>query len=295
MKLIRFILTAIFIASVLPIAGKTDAYSKYIDEYSAIAVEQQQTYGIPASITLAQGLLESRAGQSSLATIGNNHFGIKCHKEWTGDTLLRNDDAINECFRSYASALESFEDHSKFLCRKRYQPLFANDVTDYVAWAHGLKACGYATDPNYAMRLISIIERYGLYQYDSDANSLMEAGADFIHQTLKSVHPIRRSRGLHCVIAAPRDTYSSIAKELGMDPTKLMTLNDVEQDCEIKPWEEVYLQSKHDTAPEGLSRATIGEGESIHSLAQRFGMKMSTLLSLNPHIKDQPGNTLRLK
>ena len=280
---------------VIPVSGYTDAYSKYIEDYRGIAVEQQESYGIPASITLAQGLLESRAGQSTLASIGNNHFGIKCHKSWTGDTLLRNDDEINECFRAYASALESFEDHSKFLSTRRYRPLFENDVTDYVAWAHGLKACGYATDPNYAMRLISIIERYGLYQFDSNTDSSMETGTDFIHQSLKSIHPIRRTRGLHCVIASPGDTYSSIAKELCIDPLKLMSMNDVDKDCEIKPWEEVYLQPKHETAPENLSRATIGEGESIHSISQRFGMKMSTLLSLNPHVKDQPGNTLRLK
>ena len=125
-------------------ATKKNPYQEYIDTYSEMAIEQQRAHGIPASITLAQGLLESRAGQSSLATLGNNHFGIKCHSEWKGDTLLRNDDAANECFRSYSSAAESFDDHSRFLLRKRYAPLFKNDVTDYAAWAKGLKACGYA-------------------------------------------------------------------------------------------------------------------------------------------------------
>lgn len=276
-------------------AEKKNPYQEYIDSYSEMAIEQQKTHGIPASITLAQGLLESRAGQSSLATLGNNHFGIKCHNEWKGDTLLRNDDAANECFRSYTSAAESFDDHSRFLLRKRYAPLFKNDVTDYAAWARGLKSCGYATDPNYAARLITIIERYALYLFDTEAGRRSEEDAAFIHDLLRSTHPIRRSRGLHCVIASPGDTYSSIAEELGMKTSKLLEYNDVCKDCEIKPWEEVYLEQKREEAPEGISAATIGEGESIHSIAQRFGIKVSTIRQLNPKAKDRPGTKLKLR
>lgn len=296
MRLLRKYL--IYTLLILPLtiqAAKRNPYQEYIDTYSEMAIEQQKAHGIPASITLAQGLLESRAGQSSLATEGNNHFGIKCHNEWRGDTLLRNDDAANECFRSYVSAAESFEDHSRFLLRKRYAPLFKHDVTDYAAWAKGLKKCGYATDPNYATRLITIIERYALYLFDTEAGRRSEEDADFIHKMLRSTHPVRRSRGLHCVIASPGDTYSSIAKELGIKTSKLLKYNDVDKDREIKPWEEVYLEEKRDTPPDGLSRATIGEGESIHSIAQRFGMKLSTLRSLNPRAADRPGTTLRLR
>lgn len=296
MRLLRKYL--IYTLLILPLtiqAAKRNPYQEYIDTYSEMAIEQQKAHGIPASITLAQGLLESRAGQSSLATEGNNHFGIKCHNEWRGDTLLRNDDAANECFRSYVSAAESFEDHSRFLLRKRYAPLFKHDVTDYAAWAKGLKKCGYATDPNYATRLITIIERYALYLFDTEAGRRSEEDADYIHKMLRSTHPVRRSRGLHCVIASPGDTYSSIAKELGIKTSKLLKYNDVDKDREIKPWEEVYLEEKRDTPPDGLSRATIGEGESIHSIAQRFGMKLSTLRSLNPRAADRPGTTLRLR
>lgn len=260
-----------------------------------MAIEQQQAYGIPASITLAQGLLESRAGQSSLASQGNNHFGIKCHREWIGDTLLRNDDAANECFRAYASAAESFEDHSRFLRRKRYAPCFEHDVTDYASWAKSLRACGYATDPNYATRLIAIIERYALYLFDTDAGRRAEEDAGFIHDMLRSTHPIRRSRGLHCVFAAPGDTYSSIAKELGIKTSRLLELNDREKDGEIKPWEEVYLEEKRDTPPDDITSATIGEGESIHSISQRFGMRLDAIRRLNPKAKDRPGTRLRLK
>lgn len=277
------------------LAAAPDPYSEYIERYSAIAVEQQIAYGIPASITLAQGLLESAAGRSTLATKGNNHFGIKCHSEWKGDTLLRNDDAANECFRAYASPEESFADHTRFLLRKRYEPLFSHDVTDYSSWAHTLRKCGYATDPNYATRLITIIERYALYLFDSEAGRSAEQTAGFIHDMLRATHPVRRSRGLHYVIAAPGDTYSSIAKELGLDTKKLLRYNDIRKDREIKPWEEVYLEEKRDTPPDGVDWATIGEDESIHSLAQRFGMRREAIMRLNPGVRDRPGTRLRLR
>lgn len=292
---IAIIITNIFAISLSLHAVRKDPYQTYIDTFSELAVEQQRAHGIPASITLAQGLLESRAGQSTLASKGNNHFGIKCHNEWEGDTLLRNDDAVNECFRAYSSAAESFDDHSRFLLRRRYAPLFENDVTDYASWARGLKKCGYATDPNYATRLIAIIERYALYLFDSESGRRAEEDAGFIHDMLRSTHPVRRSRGLHCVIASPGDTYSSIAKELGVKTSRLLKLNDAEKDGEIKPWEEVYLEEKRDMAPDGVSRATIGDGESIHSIAQRYGMKLSALRALNPKAIDRPGTTLRLR
>lgn len=296
----KYFFYIIFIFSYILFAGgwanaKEDPYQKYIDTYSAMAIEQQNTHGIPASITLAQGLLESAAGRSSLVTKGNNHFGIKCHSEWKGDTLLRNDDAANECFRVYATAEESFDDHSRFLRRKRYAPLFELDPCDYAGWAKGLRKCGYATDPNYASRLITIIERYSLYLFDTEAGRRAEEDAGFIHQMLLATHPVRRSRGLHCVIAAPGDTYASIAKELGIDRNKLMKLNDVEHDGEIKPWEEVYLEEKRAEAPEGISTAVIGDSESIHSISQRFGMKLESIRALNPKAKDRPGTTLRLR
>jgi len=147
-------------------------YEAYISQYGDIAVSKMQEYGIPASITLAQGILESGAGQSRLAVEANNHFGIKCHKDWTGETIHHDDDALQECFRKYVHAEESFRDHSLFLTtRQRYASLFLLEKTDYAAWAKGLKDAGYATDPNYPERLIKIIEDYELYKYDSDGKS----------------------------------------------------------------------------------------------------------------------------
>ncbi len=286
----------VFVVSVIAAdcAVAQDPYHDYIAEYSGMAVEQQALHGIPASVTLAQGLLESAAGRSSLAVRGNNHFGIKCHSEWRGDTLLRNDDAANECFRSYATAAESFDDHSRFLLRKRYAPLFELPVTDYAGWANGLRRCGYATDPNYASRLIAIIERYALYLFDTDGGRGAEDNARFIREMLANSHPVRRTRGLHYVIAAPGYTYTEIAREFDIPVKTLRKYNDATRN-RIKDWEEVYLEEKHDNATDGPDSATIGDGESIHSLAQRFGMKLAALRRLNPDVPDRPGSRLRLR
>lgn len=294
----RWLVTAIFLLAIdiLPVSRlwAANVYEEYIDRYSGMAVEQMELYGIPASITLAQGLLESAAGRSTLAREGNNHFGIKCHKEWTGRTMLRNDDAPDECFRVYDSPAESYRDHSLFLRRKRYAELFDLPAGDYVGWARGLKRCGYATDPNYADRLISIIELYSLQNFDGGDISHLAEGAGYIHDHLLKRHAIRKSRGLHYVVAQPGDTYASIAKELKMQRKKLMLYNDAEVDGEIKPWEEVYLQPKHEEAPADVAEATIGDGESLHSLSQRFGIRLSRLKELNPSAADEPGQRLRL-
>lgn len=147
--------------------GKTNrAYWSYIDKYKNMAIEQQIKYKIPASITLAQGLLESAAGTSRLAVKANNHFGIKAHGGWTGPYIRVDDDLPNEKFRKYKSVRDSYEDHSMFLLKPRYERLFKYRITDYKSWAKGLKACGYATSPTYASNLIRIIEMYSLHQFD---------------------------------------------------------------------------------------------------------------------------------
>lgn len=164
----KIILLSISIMLALSAVAQTqnEAYLAYIKKYYKQAQAEQKKYGIPASITLAQGLLESGAGRGELATKGNNHFGIKCAGGWTGETILKDDDKKNDCFRKYNSASESFEDHSKFLLRDRYKSLFELEPTDYKGWAYGLKQCGYATDPGYATKLIKLIEDYNLMQYD---------------------------------------------------------------------------------------------------------------------------------
>lgn len=274
-----------------------DAFSDYIERYSAMAVAEQERCGIPASITLAQGLLESGAGRSTLAREGNNHFGIKCHAEWQGASMLRSDDAPDECFRVYDTPDESFADHSRFLQRRRYERLFSIPCEDYAAWAHGLKECGYATDPQYADRLITIIERYGLDAYVTGGERNTSETAEFIRTFLLSAHVVRVAGGLHYVVAVPGDTYASIAAELSMDARKLTAYNDaLSPDTLVKDWEEVYLQPKRDkVSKDSPTRATIGEDESMHSLSQRFGITLKALRRLNPGAEDRPGTRLRLR
>lgn len=287
-----FLLAAL--CSLASTAFAADRYSLYIETYSDMARAEMMEFGIPASITLAQGLLESAAGASTLAKEGNNHFGIKCHNTWTGPSMLRSDDAPDECFRVYDNASESFRDHSLFLSRKRYAPLFLLSPTDYAAWAAGLKQCGYATDPHYADRLVAIIERYELYRFDFPSDG--EAGAEFIKAALGKTRRICRYRGLHYVVATPGDTYNAIAAELGMTGEKLALLNDAPSpDCEVRPWQEVYLQPKFETGPEGQKSAVIGIDESLHSVAQRFAISLDALRKLNPKAADRPGQKLKLQ
>ena len=161
----------LFVVGILGISTVALAETKittvqYIEQWNTTALEQMHAHHIPASITLAQGILESGSGNSRLAKEANNHFGIKCHKAWTGDTFIQDDDKKDECFRSYISAKESYNDHSLFLKKKRYAGLFELRLKDYKGWAKGLKSAGYATNPKYAHLLINLIERYHLYQYD---------------------------------------------------------------------------------------------------------------------------------
>lgn len=245
------------------------AYSKqlqsfldYIDKYNKIAVEEMKTYGIPASITLAQGLLESGAGLSQLSKESNNHFGIKCH-DWKGDRVYFDDDEKGECFRKYTDPKESYKDHSEFLVnRPRYASLFQLKTTDYKGWAKGLKQCGYATDPNYANRLISLIEEYGLDKYDKDIKKKDKDKKDSKSEDLKNdniipskkdknepekkkveyvlkstmgtidvsnTHTAIKKDGKHVVIAQANDTYESIAKEFGLKNWEIRWYNKVKK------------------------------------------------------------------
>jgi len=146
----------------------------YIQKWKAECVRQMEMHGIPASITMAQGILESGSGSSELATEANNHFGIKCHKDWTGKKFYKDDDKKNECFRVYENAEASFEDHSFFLKRERYASLFELKPTDYKGWAHGLKKCGYATNPKYPQLLIELIEKHRLHELDQEAEAVSQ-------------------------------------------------------------------------------------------------------------------------
>ena len=282
----------------MPAHGKSAAYLEYIEKYHHIAIVHQQQYGIPASITLAQGLLESRAGRSRLATQGNNHFGIKCHGQaWDGGKIYADDDERNECFRSYRSADDSFEDHARFLKQKRYAPLFKLKVTDYKGWARTLRQCGYATDKRYADKLIDIIESYELYRYDTgqpiiakpkhlEGDESLEHSIDNeIYEELTSTHDIVQRNGLYCVIAKSGDSYSSIADEFGMRTRKLTSFNDMswrDRNDEIPAGSIIYIEEKNDTAAPGIPDVYVTRtGDTTHDISQQFGIKVKSLCKLN--------------
>ena len=271
--------------------GTGDPYSEYIAKYSELAVRHMQRYGIPASITLAQGLLESDAGRSPLATECNNHFGIKCHSDWRGKTMLTDDDRRNECFRCYSSAADSFEDHSLFLVNgSRYRNLFSLGTKDYKGWARGLKAAGYATSPDYADRLIGLIERYGLDRYDERSS----------RRLAKGVVPHRQFEvnGVRCVQLGEGETLRDIAREFSMSLSLLRRFNDVDRSFVPPAGSLVFLERKKSRAAKEQGTYVVKSGDSLWSISQKFGIKMDNLAGRNRITYSNPvtvGMTLRLR
>jgi len=268
-----------------------DAFPAYIAKYNAMAVEQMKKYGIPASITLAQGLLESDAGRSTLATKCNNHFGIKCHNDWTGRKMYHDDDERQECFRCYSDADDSFRDHSLFLANGvRYQSLFKLSITDYKGWAKGLKAAGYATSPTYADKLIELIERYGLDRYDRNGTVRLKPG-QLPHQPILV-------NGLRCVRLREGETLKDIAREFGMQLSLLRRFNQVERKFIPPAGTLVYLERKKSRADRVHRTYVVKKGDSLWSISQQFGVKIKPLANRNHLSDDNPlsvGMTLLLR
>ncbi len=280
---------------------RNQAYERYIERYKDMAVDQMKRYSIPASITLAQGLLESGAGQSRLARKANNHFGIKCH-DWRGDRIYEDDDRRGECFRAYDHAHDSYEDHSKFLAgRQRYKALFELKITDYKGWAKGLKKAGYATSPTYANKLIEIIELYELYQYDSskgrkknkynDSNDAYEVASSRILYKFNKTHYIHARQG---------DTFKSIADELGRSYRALAKYNERDKDDILSEGDIVYLGSKRSKAPKEYKGYIhyVRPGESMYLISQYYCIRLKKLYDINDLPDDyvpQPGDALKLR
>lgn len=209
---------------------------QYIDRYKGIAIQEMNSYGIPASITLAQGLFESGSGNGELARVANNHFGIKCTPNWTGKVYYKDDDNKNDAFRVYDSAEESFRDHSLFLKRKNYTPLFDLDIADYKGWCRGLKKAGYATNPNYPSILIGIIEKYNLQQYDTPGQGPPETKKrDPSGATEPADNPIaikdsaiQANPGNKTYTVKQGDTLYNISKRFGLSVDDLKSLNNLD-------------------------------------------------------------------
>lgn len=299
---ISFVLTLMFCSSDLTASvRRIPSYEKYIKQYANLAQKEQKKYGIPASITLAQGILESGAGKSSLARESNNHFGIKCHSEWRGKRTYKNDDYANECFRVYRKVEESFEDHSQFLLKKRYQKLFLLETTDYIGWAKGLQKYGYATDRAYANRLIKIIEDYELYRYDKGYKpTIKEKKRKGIKETQHTVvlREVYKTHGLIYVLANENDTFETIGRDMRFKGKKLAKYNDAPLNFPLKKGDIIYLERKHNKANKPYYDHVVQIGESMHSIAQLYGIKMKNLYRMNKKKYDyipEEGDVLRLR
>lgn len=242
-------------------------------------------YKIPASIKLAQGLLETGAGMSQFVKKSNNHFGIKCHKEWKGDRVYHNDDNPNDCFRKYKKVEDSYEDHSRFLTeRPRYARLFQLDTKDYKGWAKGLQQSGYATDKAYANKLIAIIELYELYKYDDPkwkgkGRKVYPAGKE-VKAPLRD-RSVYKAYGLIYVVADDHDSFEGIANDLDFKVKDLLKYNEVPEGFPLYKGDVVYLQKKNKKADKPHYEHVVQVGESMHSISQQYGIRLSNLYKMN--------------
>jgi len=293
MKRYLISLLTIFVCLVLQAQTRNKQYESYIKQYRDLAVEEMKKYRIPASITLAQGLLESGAGQSTLARKSNNHFGIKCGSDWRGKTVSHDDDARGECFRAYKHPKQSHEDHSKFLAnRPRYASLFKLDITDYKGWARGLKKAGYATNPRYAEQLIGIIELYDLHKYDR------KGGLKWMKEN-PNPHQTYIANGLVYIVVRAGDSWKSISKELDISQKKLRKYNDLYKGYALQVGDILYLEKKNRKAGKEHIVHVLRAGESMYSISQKYGIRLKNLYKLNKMDEDDPapevGTILRLR
>lgn len=367
-------------------SGSASSYvTEYVNKYSALAVSEMKRTGIPASITLAQGMLESGYGRSTLAVKGNNHFGIKCHSDWKGARIYHDDNRRGECFRAYLSAWDSYRDHSEFLVNgSRYRDLFSLSSTDYKGWAHGLKKAGYATDPNYAHLLIRKIDEYGLHDYDTgrktagvpvqqaaepartmidsktaasvpsaapgtasstapgtvsatapgtvaapvpgtvtptipatvsataqkDVDTSVTQRAPSATQTPKEEEaPIKvitlgsgkkaeENNNVEYIITVEGDTYESLAVKHQLLAWEITRYNDLAPGTPLQPGQVIYLQPKRTRAAQGFSVHTVAPGETMHSVSQKYAIKLSSLYKMNVMTEGsecKPGQKIRIR
>ncbi len=274
-------------------------------------MRQQEKYRIPASITLAQGLLESGAGRSRLATEANNHFGIKTPGGWTGPYILVDDDRPKERFRKYRSVEESYEDHSLFLKKPRYSRLFTYKITDYKAWAKGLKACGYATSPVYAQSLIRIIEMYSLHQFDtrkpskqqdiSEPHSAFNARGQegriskaylrrLAHNKVKAkkippffrTHTVYHNNSNYFIVVQSGDDLAGISSQTGLSIKELLDYNDLDLSYTLTVGDILYMRDKRKKASKETEPLHVVQpGQSMYDIAQMYGIRLKNLYKLN--------------
>lgn len=294
-------ITFFLVSAIQPVTvfSQTDSsYLKYISKWSQAAITEMYYSKIPASITMAQALHESRFGTSELAVKANNHFGIKCQTEWTGKRYTYQDDDNNTCFRQYGSAEESYRDHSDFLMtRSRYSFLFELDPLDYTAWAHGLKKAGYATNPNYARILIKLIEDYKLFMLDTKRPVLEQMNSlsrnpithNFPEATASGAKVFHRNR-INYTVAGKGDNIESLTNKLNMLKWEIRKYNEIPKNKDIQAGQLIYLQPKRRHAEAGYSIHSVEKGETMYSISQVYGIKLKWLYKRNRmNSGSQPG------
>ncbi len=279
--------------------AKRISTAEYINLYKGDAIKDMMKMGVPASITLAQGILESESGNSDLAREAKNHFGIKCHKDWTGETFHKDDDAKDECFRKYKTVLESYDDHGRFLReRSRYAFLFDYKITEYKSWAHGLKKAGYATNPRYADMLIKLIEEHDLHVYDAGGKNMpvtlsttppvaanppqpQQKHHKPASKPAKSLSPgvLVNSQGVPYVISGKEDSWFSIAASQDLRLWQILKYNDAGQNDAVEPGSIVYLKPKRGQPSKEIH--VVQGNESLWSISQQYCVKLKKLIKLN--------------
>jgi LysM repeat protein len=286
----------------------------YINKYKELAVSEMNRTGIPASITLAQGMIESDFGNSRLAREGNNHFGIKCHDNWRGPTIRHNDDRRNECFRKYTRPEDSFYDHSDFLRSvSRYSFLFNIATADYKSWAKGLKKAGYATNPHYANMLIRKIEENNLYNFDRgytaarqqpqqpvpvnvtvsqpDAETRLKGPPEINDNftVTARVQRVMENNRIQYIIVRDGETREKIENEFQLLKWELSRYNELDSDFEPVTGQLLYLQPKREKAEPGKEHHTVAEGDTMYSISQKYGIKLKSLYEINRIAEGEAG------
>ncbi|MGB0392121.1 MAG: glucosaminidase domain-containing protein [Salibacteraceae bacterium] len=308
------------------LSGAQQTRQQYIDKYKNTAIQNMRNHKVPASITLAQGMLESGNGNSELAKKSNNHFGIKCHSSWKGKRTYHDDDKKGECFRVYKTVYDSYADHADFLHKTRYAKCFELKITDYKGWAHELKNAGYATNPKYPKLLIKIIEDHQLYNYDKEAlgkkpkNDNKQVAEEKAKNTSPNTAPVGPNstydknkgfddvdyygkpmvkispNGIKYVKANKGDTPETLAKKLEMGPWQITAYNNVKKNYRFTDGQVVYLQPKRGKS--AVSFHVVRNGDSIWTISQKYGVKMSKIRKLNKLGKNaplKPGQKIYLK
>ncbi|MBO5961741.1 MAG: glucosaminidase domain-containing protein [Alistipes sp.] len=325
MKKSVVILLCAFVCVMSVAAKERQTREEYVEKYKAIAIAHMERYGIPASITMAQGILESDSGNSRLSTSSNNHFGIKCKKSWTGDRVYHDDDAKGECFRAYPSVEASYQDHADFLDQSpRYDSLFAYPSDDYRSWARGLKAAGYATAPDYAERLVKIIESMKLYLLDKENGNKIYAAAKSatanteawwesnIATSDEQINPnafrvtvnshkgygVYRTNHTFYVVAKEGDTFESVGEVFDISAKMLRKFNDVAKDAKLSKGDIIYIERKKTQWLGNVMQHKVVREENLYSLSQSYGIRLKSLAKLN-HLRlnedVRKGEIIRLK